>query len=210
MERVDALGGAMASTARAAEVLSSGLERLAGIFHCTGAKLQEVLPDFLLSSELDEDAAGVAELLLAWREVGEVGVVFATRMLGLSADLRKAALQVDYERSQRLAEVARLRQSLADVSAAAAEREAELGAAARRGTWRLLGWLSRGPGTAARHRGGAGGGGEGGAAEDRRAPGDHRRLPGAHRPADGGRAPQGERGALQRRPGGSPARQARR
>lgn len=105
----------MGSTINAARQLASGTERLAEIFQRAGAQLQEVVPDFcLIGDGLGEEARSVAELLLAWREVGEVGVVFASHMLDVSTGMSALVSKMELERTQRLAEAQRLARTLTE------------------------------------------------------------------------------------------------
>mmetsp|Transcript_336 Transcript_336/g.420 ORF Transcript_336/g.420 Transcript_336/m.420 type:complete len:500 (+) Transcript_336:93-1592(+) len=114
MEQVKSLNSSMSNTSWAAEQLASAAERLAAVFHFIGAELQGVLGDFCLAQEaMNDDIRAVLELLLAWREVGEHGVVFAGSMLAVGTQARKIAVQVEFERAQRMKEAQKLRKVLA-------------------------------------------------------------------------------------------------
>lgn len=108
MERIVLLACDLAATGTSQRRLAAGAERLAEIFQQAGLELQGILHDFSLHEGLAEESAAVADLLLAWREVGEVGVVFASRMLTVGERLQKSMRSLEIERSQRLQEAERL------------------------------------------------------------------------------------------------------
>mmetsp|Transcript_19979 Transcript_19979/g.46493 ORF Transcript_19979/g.46493 Transcript_19979/m.46493 type:complete len:518 (-) Transcript_19979:60-1613(-) len=118
MQQVQSLNASMTTTSWAAEQLASASERLAAVFHFIGAELQGVLGDFCLAQDdVNDDIRAVMELLLAWREVGEFGVVFAGNMLAIGTQARKISVQVEFERTQRMHEAEKLRKVLADATA---------------------------------------------------------------------------------------------
>ena len=84
-ERVRAASGVLSSLVAAANRLALGAETLAHIFDCVGEELQHMSADaahFVGEGRADQNTRSVTDFLTAWRDVGETGVGFATRMVG--------------------------------------------------------------------------------------------------------------------------------
>jgi len=95
------------------QCLTEGVERLAEVVGHAGEELQAAFSEFNFSKVLDKDARAVAELFVAWREVGDANVAFATRMLNLSKRLKEASSLASAKRAAHIAEAERLQQMLA-------------------------------------------------------------------------------------------------
>ncbi|CAK0877444.1 unnamed protein product [Prorocentrum cordatum] len=113
---LEAAAGA-SHTAGVTRRLAAGLDKLAEAQRAAGGLLAEAFADYALSKDLDEDLRGVAELFVAWREVGEAQVSLAGQLGGLCRSLREQAAHCESEAALRGREARRLLDELADVRA---------------------------------------------------------------------------------------------
>lgn len=108
---------AVSSAVRVGQLFAARADKLAAVCQQAGEELQAAYVDCELTKDLGEEDKAVAELFVAWKEVGESLATFATRMAELSTSVRHTMTEAEKERCQRLAESTRLLESLATAEA---------------------------------------------------------------------------------------------